>query len=148
MRIDLAFPLEQPRVELRWGLREAVVRAELAGASVTQMTPGHLKVRCRLLGGLEHDVHLHFSPRIAGALTQLELYRKPTRKRQKAFDDWQARLEVLLGPSMPLTAGAGVGIRYEYEMPRRWRTGKLEVVHEWYYLTGQHERIRFTHARP
>src|ERR1051325_9152807 len=95
--ITRALPLEDPAVELRWGLNERGFRDHFKEKALEQITAGHFKIRCRLLGGMDSEVHFHFAPRRDGRLTQVEIYRQPKRHRQKGFDDWQARLTALLG---------------------------------------------------
>src|SRR2546423_7283347 len=104
MDITKAFPLEDPAVELRWGLHEQPFRDHFPKSTMAQITAGHFKIRCRLLGGIESDVHFHFVPRQEGRFTQVELYRQPKRRRQRGFDDWQARLTTLLGAGEKQTA--------------------------------------------
>ena len=138
MEIVKAFQLERPAIELRWGLREAPFRELFADTRLRQITSGHLRARCKLLGGLEADVDFHFKPRRAGQLFQVELYRRPRRHRQQAFDDWQARLKAMLGPGTERPRRLPIDTSYE------WQFGQVAVVHERYYHTGEHERILVT----
>ena len=140
--VDLrkGFPLERPAIQLRWGLEEERFRQQFAETrvAVAQVTAGHLRARCGLLGGLDTDIHFHFAPRREGRFFQVELYRRPSRGRQRGFDDWQARLTALLGPGSEQPQRAPVDTSF------RWKLGRVDVVHEWYVHSGEHERILFT----
>ena len=138
MTILKSFPLERPAIELPWGIPEGPFRQEFKETRLTQVTAGHLRARCRLLGGLETDVNFHFVPRAAGRFFQVEVYRRPSRHRQRGFDDWQLRLQRILGP------GQEQPQRLPIDTTFRWKLGRVDVVHEWYYQWGEHERILFT----
>jgi len=142
MDIRKAFPLEDPAVQLCWGLHEQPFCDHFPKLALTRITAGHLKIRCRLLGGIESDVHFHFLPRQEGRFTQVELYRKPKRRRQRDFDDWQAHLTTLLGLGEKQVSQLPIDTSYH------WQLGRVSVTHEWYYLAGEHERILFTCENP
>src|ERR1041385_8098252 len=55
--ITKAFTLEDPAVELRWGLHERGFRDHFKERALKQITIGHFKIRCRLLGGMDSEVH-------------------------------------------------------------------------------------------
>src|SRR5437868_10311840 len=95
MRIDRAFPLEDPSVAIPWCITEPAFRKLLPGP-LEQLAEGRLRRRCRLLGGLDADLmfHFHHSP---GELREIELLRYPKRHRVREFQDLQQRLERLLG---------------------------------------------------
>jgi hypothetical protein len=139
---DNAFSLENPAVELRWGLHEKPFRDHFEKSLLTQITAGHFKARCRLLGGIESDVHFHFAPRQAGRFTEVELYRQPMRQRQRGFDDWQERLTALLGVGEKMAPQLPIDTSYH------WQVGRVSVMHRWYYQAGEHERILFTCENP
>lgn len=105
------------------------------------MTAGHLRLRARVLGGLEHPVHFFFEPAVGGILRRVELYRSPQRHKRKGFQDWQDQLERLLGPGEP---AAGTTASYvDGVTPMRWRLKKLSVSHEYDDNFGRRERVVF-----
>ncbi|WP_395732506.1 hypothetical protein [Prosthecobacter sp.] len=135
VKIQKAFTLEHPSVDLAWGLQEEAFRKHFKDVSLTQITAGHLKTRCVLFGGLEADVHFHFNPRQNGRFSQVELYRSPQHHRQKAFDDWQTRLIRLFGQGTEQRSQLPMHTAY------KWVIDSVSVIHEWYYHCGEHERI-------
>ena len=141
MSIAETFPLDDPPAQIRWGLQEPPFRDHFGSVPLIEVTQGHLSARCRLLGGLDAEVHFHFRPLVAGRFVQVELYRHVKPHREPSFDDWQRRLEALLGPPQP---GHPTDFPYPYAGPYSWRLGPVEVFHEWYYHAGEHERILFT----
>ena len=87
------------------------------------------------------EVELHFQPRVGGRLNQVEVLRKPTHRKRKAFADLQARLVSLLGAGVAVKPSvsaeiAGVG-------PRSWQVGVLRVTHDYYYHFAQYEKVLF-----
>src|SRR5262245_10062352 len=140
MRIDRAFPLDNPSIEIPWRITEAAFRKLLPGA-LEQVASGQLRRRCRLLGGLEADLMFH-SSHSGGQLREIELLRFPTRHRVREFDHLQRRLEDLLGPGERLSPSLGM-----HPPGSRWRLGHLSVTHEYYTATGKdHEKVRFVYG--
>jgi hypothetical protein len=83
MKLERVFPLEDPPVELPWGLSRSGVGVLLKGADEGSLPGGGLRVRCRLLGGLTSSIDLHFGPGSQRRLKQIELLRKPMRHKRK-----------------------------------------------------------------
>ena len=115
MNISKTFRLEDPSIDLAWGLNEEAFREHFTKRTVTQITVGHL-ARCRLLEGLETDVHFHFKPRQDGRFFQVEIYRKPQRHRQKAFDEWQTHLVTVFLPCVAVRPTLPIQTRYEWDL--------------------------------
>ena len=124
-----------------WGITEAALLKLLAGAQIERVTAGHVRVRARLLDGLEHPLDFYFEPPVGGTLRRIGLYRSPRHRKRRGFRDWQARLERVLGPGNP--AEETIASRVEGVIPARWQIGRLRVTHEYDYHFGLHERIEF-----
>ena len=133
MRLEHVFPLEDPPVDLPWGLSRSGAEALLRGAETGALPGGRLRIRCRLLGGLTTMVDLYFGEGGQRRLTQVELLRKPARQKRREFDDLQRRLELWLGPAEP--AEPAPAAKRGDIAPRRWKIGKLRVTHS-------HEKAR------
>ena len=148
MKLEHAFPIEEPRLEIPWGVSEAGFLALLRGAPLMRVTPGHYRLRCRTLGGLEQELQFHFRPDRTSdkTLAEIELHRPLRRHRERQVRDLHARLEQLLGPSHPQDASHLDVTRWMLHAPARWQQGKLTVVHEHYITTGKEfEKVRFMH---
>jgi hypothetical protein len=142
MRIDRAFPLDDPPVEIPWHITESAFRTLVPGP-LEQVAAGRLRRRCRLLNGIEGELMFHFGDGVGGQLCEIELLRYPRRHREREFQDLQQRLEHLLGPGERLAPSLAI------HPPRsQWRIGRLSVVHEYYTATGKdHEKVRFCRNR-
>jgi hypothetical protein len=144
MRLEHVFPLEDPPVELPWGLSRAGAEALLRSAETGVLPGGRLRVRCRLLGGLTTMVDLYFGEGGRRRLTQVELRRKPARQKRRDFDDLQRRLETWLGPAEP--AEPDPAARRGDITPRAWRIGRLRVTHAYESRPTPYERVLFDWA--
>jgi hypothetical protein len=144
VKLERVFPLEDPPVELPWGLSRSGVEALLRGAELGSLPDGRLRLRCRLLGGLTSSIDLHFGPGAQRRLRQVELLRKPTRHKRKEFEDLQRRLEAWLGPAEPLESNPTA--RAQDIVPQQWRIGKLRVTHEYYYQFALYQKVLFDWA--
>src|SRR5215510_512978 len=78
MRLDRAFPLDDPAVSIPWRISESAFR-KLVPDKLEQVAAGRLRRRCRLLGGLDADLMFHFSPPPREQLREIELLRYPSR---------------------------------------------------------------------
>jgi hypothetical protein len=87
------------------------------------------------------EVELHFQPRVAGRLTQVEILRNPTRRKRKGFADLQARLVSSLGAGVAVKPSVMAEI--DGVAPRSWELGLLRVTHDYYYQSGRYERVLF-----
>jgi hypothetical protein len=141
VKVERVFPLEEPPVELPWGLSRSGTEALLRGAEVGSLADGRLRVQCRLLGGLSSSIDLHFGPGAQRRLRQIELLRKPVRHKRKEFEDLQRRLEAWLGPSEPMVSNPAA--RSDGIAPQQWRIGKLNVTHDYYYQFALYEKVLF-----
>ena len=144
MKLESVFPLEDPPVELPWGLSRSGVEAALRGAELGALPDGRLRVRCRLLGGLTTTIDLHFGTGGQRRLRQVELLRTPVRHKRREFDDLQRRLEAWLGPAEPMASNPTA--RASGIVPRQWRLGKLRVTHDYYLQTTLYEKVLFDWA--
>ena len=144
MKLERVFPLEDPPVELSWGLSRSGVEAALRDAEMGALPDGRLRVRCRLLGGMTTMIDLHFGTGGQRRLRQVELVRKPVRHKRKEFNDLQRRLEAWLGPSEPMESNPTA--RADSIVPQQWRIGKLRVTHDYYYQLALYERVLFDWA--
>ena len=144
VRLEHVFPLEDPPVELPWGLSRSGVEAALRGAEVGALPDGRLRLRCRLLGGLTTMIDLGFGPGVQRRLRQVELLRRPARSARRDFDDLQRRLERWLGPAEAVTSP--LPGRSRRITPRQWRIGKLQVTHEYRPGAESYEKVLFTWA--
>lgn len=140
MRLEHVFPIEDPPVELPWGLSRSGVEALLRGTETGELPGGRLRVRCRLLG-MTTTIDLGFGEGGQRRLRQVELRRKPGRQKRKEFDDLQRRLETWLGPAEPVEASAAA--RARDIATRRWRIGKLRVTHEHDARSARYETVLF-----
>ena len=144
MKLERVFPLEDPPVELPWGLSRSGVEALLRGTEIGSIPDGRLRLRCRLLGGLTSSIDLHFGPGAQRRLRQVELLRKPVRHKRKEFEDLQRRLEAWLGPGEPMESNPTA--QAQGIAPQQWRIGKLRVTHEYYYQFALYEKVFFDWA--
>ena len=144
MRLEHVFPLEDPPVDLPWGLSRSGAEALLRGAETGVLSGGRLRARCRLLGGLTTMIDLYFGEAGQRRLTQVELLRKPGRQKRREFDDLQRRLETWLGPPEPVEPDP-VAKRGDIA-PRVWRIGKLRVTHTYEARPTPCERVIFDWA--
>ena len=144
MKLERVFPLEDPPVELPWGLSRSGVEAALRGAELGTLPDGRIRVRCRLLGGMTTMIDLHFGSGGLRRLRQVELLRKPVRHKRKEFNDLQRRLEAWLGPSEPMRSNPTA--RAEDIVPQQWQIGKLRVTHDYYYQLALYEKVLFDWA--
>jgi hypothetical protein len=144
VKLERVFPLEDPPVELPWGLSRSGVEAALKGAELGALPDGRLRLRCRILGGLTTLVDLHFGPGAQRRFRQVELLRRPMRRKRKEFDDLQRRLEAWLGPAQPLASNPTA--RADGIDPQEWRIGKLRVTHDYYYQFALYEKVLFDWA--
>jgi hypothetical protein len=144
MKLEHVFPLEDPPVELPWGLSRSGAEALLRGAESGALPGGRLRVRCRLLGGLTMMVDLHFGEGGQRRLTGAEIQRKPGRQKRREFDDLQRRLETWLGPAEPCAPDPAA--RRGDIAPRGWRVGKLRVTHAYETRPTPYERVLFQWA--
>ena len=144
MKLERVFPLEDPPVELPWGLSRSGVGALLKGADEGALPGGGLRVRCRLLGGLTSTIDLHFGPGSQRRLRQIELLRKPVRHKRKEFEDLQRRLEAWLGPAEPMESNPTA--QADGIAPQQWRIGKLHVTHDYYRQFTLYEKVLFDWA--
>jgi hypothetical protein len=101
VNLEREFPLESPAVAVPWGITEAAFARVIAGSKPSRVTAGHVRLRARLLGGLDHPVDFYFEPLVEGILRRIELYRSPERNKRRGFQDWQATLESILGSGKP-----------------------------------------------
>jgi hypothetical protein len=141
VKLERVFPLEDPPVELPWGLSRSGVEALLHEAEVGSLPDGRLRVRCRLLDGLTTMIDLHFGPGAQRRLRQVELLRKPVRHKRKEFNDLQRRLEAWLGPAEAMESNPTA--RAQDVAPQQWRIGKLHVTHDYYYRFALYEKVLF-----
>jgi hypothetical protein len=144
VKLERVFPLEDPPVDLSWGLSRSGVEALLHGAELGALPDGRLRVRCRLLGGLTTVIDLHFGPGAQRRLRQVELLRKPVRHKRREFEDLQRRLEAWLGPAEPMESNPSA--RAQSIVPQQWRIGKLHVTHDYYHQSVLYEKVLFTWA--
>ena len=138
MDITRGFPLDRPRIDLKWGLTEQGFLELLTECGPQKITNGHYEMRCRFFGLPESVVHFHFEPRTNGRLCEIEFFRKPKRQKKKGFDQLQLALEKYLGPPTRRDHTRSVELESTY-----WRLGKVSVAHEYYYQFGQYEKILF-----
>ena len=141
MKLERVFPLEDPPVELPWGLSRSGVEAALRGAELGALPDGRLRVRCRLLGGMTTMVDLHFGVGGQRRFRQVELLRKPVRHKRKEFNDLQRRLEAWLGPSSPMEGNPAA--QADNIVPQQWQIGALRVTHDYYYQSALYEKVLF-----
>jgi hypothetical protein len=144
LKLERVFPLEDPAVELPWGLSRSGVEALLKGAEVGSLPDGRLRVRCRLLNGLSTSIDLHFGPGTQRRLRRIELLRKPVRHKRKGFEDLQSRLEGWLGPAEPMESNSTANA--DGITPQQWRVGKPHVTHDYYYQFALYEKVLFDWA--
>jgi len=144
VKLERVFPLEDPPVELPWGLSRSGVEAALRGAELGALADGRLRVRCRLLGGMTTTVDLDFGPGTQRRLRRVELLRKPVRHKRREFDDLQRRLEAWLGPSEPMESNPAA--QADRIVPQQWRIGKLRVTHDYYHQVALYEKVLFDWA--
>ncbi|HEX6104926.1 MAG TPA: hypothetical protein VFZ26_05040 [Gemmatimonadales bacterium] len=142
MKLERVFPLEDPPVELPWGLSRSGVEALLRGAETGSLPDGRLRVQCRLLGGLTTTVDLHFGPGRQRRLRLVEVLRKPVRHKRKEFNDMQRRLEAWLGPADAMESNPAA--RAQNIAPQQWRIGKLHVTHDYYFESALYEKVLFS----
>jgi hypothetical protein len=142
VKLTRVFPLEAPPVELPWGLSRSGIESLLRDAPVAAVADGRLRVQCRLLGGLTSTIDLHFGPGTQRRFRQVELLRKPVRRKRREFDDLQRRLEAWLGPAEPMEFNPTA--RAENITPAQWRLGPLSVTHDYYYQFTLYEKVLFT----
>jgi hypothetical protein len=131
--------LVSPGVEVRWGIEVPLFLA-LLGRSAKRLTAGHIRVRCTLLGGFEHDVEFYFTPSVAGHLRQIEIKRIPRRHRRRDFEQLQARLESQFGP------GERAAVGLDDIAPCKWVVGQLHIEHNYYYRSGLYEQVLISHG--
>jgi hypothetical protein len=141
VKLERVFPLEDPPVELPWGLSRSGVEALLRGTEIGSLPDGRLRVRCRLLGGLTTMIDMYFGPGAQRRLRQVELLRKPVRRKRREFEDLQRRLEAWLGPAEAMDSNPTA--RADGIAPQQWRIGKLHVTHDYYYQSALYEKVRF-----
>jgi hypothetical protein len=144
VKLERVFPLEDPPVELPWGLSRSGVEALLRGADLGVLPDGRLRVRCRILGGLTTMIDLRFGIGSQRRLKQVELLRKPVRQKRKEFDDLQRRLEAWLGPAEPMASNPAA--KADAIVPQQWRIGKLRVTHDYYHQVARCEQVLFDWA--
>jgi len=144
VKLEHVFPIEDPPVELPWGLSRSGVEAALRGAELGSLPDGRLRLRCRLLGGLTTMIDLGFGPGVQRRLRQVELVRRLVRYRRREFEDLQRRLEVWLGPGEAMDANPAALARKI--VPQQWRIGKLHVTHDYCQQTVPYEKVLFTWA--
>lgn len=144
MKLERTFPLEDPAVDLPWGIARAGIESLLRGSHVQPVADGRLRLRCRILGGLTTAIDLHFEPGIHRRFRQVELLRKPVRHKRKEFADLQRRLEVWLGPAAAMESNPTA--RAEGITPQRWRVGRVTVMHDYYYQFALYEKVLFEWA--
>jgi hypothetical protein len=144
MKLERVFPLEDPPVDLPWGLSRSGVEAALRGAELGALPDGRLRLRCRLLGGLTTTVDLHFGTGGQRRLRQVELLRTPVRRKRQEFEDLQRRLEAWLGPSEPMESNPTA--QAARIAPQQWRIGKLRVTHDYYQQLALYEKVLFDWA--
>ncbi|HYC31543.1 MAG TPA: hypothetical protein VEB59_04595, partial [Gemmatimonadales bacterium] len=141
MRLEHVFPLEDPAVELPWGLSRSGAEALLRSAETGALAGGRLRVRCRLLGGLTTMVDFHFGEAGQRRLTRVEIERWPGRRKRREFDDLQRRLELWLGPAEPVAPDPAA--KRSDIAPRAWRIGKLLATHAIETRPAASERVVF-----
>jgi len=144
VKLERAFPIEDPSVELPWGLSRSGIESLLQGYRVESVADGRLRLRCRILGGLSSAVDLHFEPGGQRRFRQVELLRTPARHKRREFADMQGRLETWLGPGEAMESNPTA--RAEGIAPQRWRLGRLTVTHDYYYYSALYEKVLFDWA--
>jgi hypothetical protein len=96
MDIRRSFALEDPRIDVVWGISEAELQA-LVGPRLRHVTKGYFTLPCTSLPGLTHVLGFHFEPRTNGRLLELEFFRGSYIDQAASYREFQDSFERYFG---------------------------------------------------
>ncbi|MEM6554078.1 MAG: hypothetical protein AAF750_18325 [Planctomycetota bacterium] len=116
MNIADGFQLEQPDTFIPWGIDEERLK-ELITHGLRHVTEGYYTISGKSLGGLEHMLGFHFTPRKCGQLLELEFFRSEYSSWDESFRDFQNRFEAKFGKPTSVEPGSEKWPSNTWELP-------------------------------
>jgi hypothetical protein len=139
MNIDQGFEIEHPKAFVRWEATEEDLKSTL-GKELRHVTKGYYTITCKTLGGIEHELGFHFSPRKHGVLTELEFFRRSYEDQADSYNEFQRHLVATFGKPHKSSPGN------EGFESHEWNIGRNTIVHYVHNRFGPEEHMRIKHA--
>ncbi len=135
--------LEEPAVEIRWGIRpralQAVFEQAAPSAGLKRVTAGYYVVRCRALRGLRTMIGFHFRPQSDdGTLVELEFFNNGLTDLGASVSLYQDHLEKTFGRPSRISASS---LSAEFRSYLWWR-GRVRASHWVMDRFGPEEHVR------
>jgi hypothetical protein len=135
MDVHYGFSLEDPRVNIPWGISETELAA-LIGTRLRRITVGYFTLTCTSLLGLTHELGFHFEPRSGGRLVELEFFRGSYPDLAASYREFQEKFEEAFGqPSKTKTGDQGFPLH-------EWVLGTVSIRHFVLDRFGPEEHMR------
>jgi len=135
MDISKGFQIEQPRLLIPWGIREAQLRQIFQGHVLRHITDGYYTTSCISLSGLSHELGFHFNPRVGGVLVEYEFFRRSYPDQAASYAEFQRHLEATFGSPTISSAGS------EGFPTQVWRIDDAEIAHYVFDRFGPEEHV-------
>ena len=166
MNIEKGFQIDEPDVFIPWDIDEKGLENLLGEFGMNKVKAGHYCISCKSLGGLRHELGLHFeeredeqqseelenfaksigkiikvigpdrNPRREGKLRELEFYRKSYPDLKESFDEFQSYFEKEFGKPTQCKMGKEGFPDYD------WRLKCVRIYHYVYERFGVEEHLR------
>ena len=169
MNIEKGFQIDEPSVFVPWDIDEKGLENLLGEFGLKKVKAGYYCISCKSLGGLYHELGLHFekedvkesekleifaksigkiiktvgpdsNPKREGKLKELEFYRKSYPNLKESFDEFQSSFEKEFGKPTKCKMGKEGFFNYD------WRLKGVRIEHYVYDRFGAEEHLRIKKA--